>query len=366
MDAVIAAASQPDRLSDIAQAVAGELARPVRGMHATIAARVFRYVGPIARPVQVFHDSVAAVVYAAVPAGARAVGAGVDLIRRLDDGYPATTAFINAVWGDTLDDASSPLAGAPTIRDQDHGRIATAPVTGPNVVVLLHGLGQTERCWLRSGPESLYERLRGEPDTTPLLVRYNSGLPVSRNGRTVSDLLEGLLNDQIQSLSLVGFSMGGLVARAALGSAPPASRWPSLLRDIVTIGSPHGGTPLASLAPMASRALGIAATTRPLADMIERRSRGLKEMDGSHGWGDTVVSAPGSVQPRHHYVAATATADVTHPVGVVMGDLIVRVGSATNPAVTTDNVRVVGGVRHFDLLGSSEVVDQVVDWVRGN
>ena len=77
------------------------------------------------------------------------------------------------------------------------------------------------------------------------------------------------------------------------------------------------------------------------------------------------MSRPGSVQPRHHYVAATATADVAHPIGVAMGDLIVRVGSATNPAVTTDNVRVVGGVRHFDLLGSSEVVDQVVDWVRG-
>ncbi|MBT8201790.1 MAG: alpha/beta fold hydrolase [Acidimicrobiia bacterium] len=335
-------------------------------MHSTIVGRVFRYLGPIARPVQILHDAVAGAVYAAVPIGARLVGAGADLARGPGDGYPATTAVVNALWGDTLAGASSPLAVGPSIRGSD-GRTVGSVAVGPNVVVLLHGLGQTESCWLRHGSESLGQRLDEEAGTTPLLVRYNTGLPVSRNGRAVSDLLEGLLSertDQIETVSLIGFSMGGLVARAALDSAPPAARWPTLLRHVVTIGSPHRGTPLAAIAPLASRALGIAATTRPLATMVERRSRGLKDMDGSHAGGETFEPAPGPGRPRHHYVAATITGDMTHPIGAVMGDLVVGVGSATGPAVTTDNVRVVGGVRHFDLLGSEAVVDQVVDWVR--
>ena len=51
-----------------------------------------------------------------------------------------------------------------------------------------------------------------------LYLDYNTGRRISRNGRTLSKLLQDLVDDNpnISQIDLVGHSMGGLVARSAL------------------------------------------------------------------------------------------------------------------------------------------------------
>jgi len=66
--------------------------------------------------------------------------------------------------------------------------------------------------------EATANGLRDDLGYSPVFLRYNTGLHVSVNGRTLAEILE-LLQDQwpvpITELVLIGHSMGGLVARSA-------------------------------------------------------------------------------------------------------------------------------------------------------
>ena len=61
----------------------------------------------------------------------------------------------------------------------------------PRLAVFVHGLCETDRSWIRSSSDpaspaasaTYGERLRSDLGYTPLLVRYNTGLHVSENGR---------------------------------------------------------------------------------------------------------------------------------------------------------------------------------------
>ncbi len=57
---------------------------------------------------------------------------------------------------------------------------------------------------------------------TPVYLRYNTGLPVGRNGADLAWLLDDLVAAwpvPVRSIALVGHSMGGLVVRAAFHAA---------------------------------------------------------------------------------------------------------------------------------------------------
>jgi triacylglycerol esterase/lipase EstA (alpha/beta hydrolase family) len=55
--------------------------------------------------------------------------------------------------------------------------------------------------------------------TRPCTVRYNTGLHISQNGRALAEQLEELVQAwpvPVEEICIVGYSMGGLVARSAL------------------------------------------------------------------------------------------------------------------------------------------------------
>ncbi|MBT8164232.1 MAG: alpha/beta hydrolase [Acidimicrobiia bacterium] len=368
-----------DELRDLGGAtslVVERLVGPVEGMHRAISGNAFRYVGPAGRPVQVVHDGMVGGVYRAIRGGAGLLGAAAGALAasRLPEASPVSgsrrgagvQAALNGVWGDELDARGNELAVALSIRRS--GRMIPVDRDGladayrepsDHIVVLLHGLGQTERCWTASEP-GLLDQLAGSVGT-PVLVRYNSGLPVERSGAELAELLEALVENwpvDEPRLSLVGYSMGGLVARSACVAASAAGHeWMSHARDLVTVGAPHHGSPIARAARLGSRALGIAATTRPLSRFIDTASAGIKDLE------DGVADPEGTAGIRQHFMAAVVTAEERHPVGVVAGDLIVRVASAAGRMLGPSNVRVLGGKRHFSLLSDPEVADQIVAWL---
>jgi hypothetical protein len=148
----------------------------------------------------------------------------------------------------------------------------------------------------------------------------------------------------------------------------------------VTLGTPHLGAPLEKGVNVASWTLSLAPESRPLGEFLDHRSDGIKDLRfgaiREDDWDDTDPDAlltdlvadvplPGSVE--QHFVAGVVTTEPTHPIGALVGDLIVRVGSGIGRGrrrhVAATNVRILGGRHHVDLAGDPAVHEQVRAWL---
>jgi pimeloyl-ACP methyl ester carboxylesterase len=371
-----------------AQGIAG-MTRLVQDLHEAIADRSFG-----GAPSRVAHDAIAGAAYAAVRAGGsgavRAVAAAVDALsdaneRRLDRSPRGRMVLgvVNGYVGDRLAEDGSTLAIEMGVRHR--GRPvplrpeALAAAYGdvrPRVAVLLHGLGETEGAWrlgaaARDG--STYLRTLAELGFTPVEVRYNSGLRIGANGRTLATLLDELVAawpTPIDELALIGHSMGGLVIRSACHVADADGRdWPARVRDIVYLGAPHLGAPLEDLAYQGSRVLGRLPETRWLSRTIEVRSAGIRDLREGR-LDDLLDEIPLLEGPCHHAISGTVTQDPEHPVGRALGDLLVTSGSASGSgwrgrrlALSADDGRRLGGATHFALLNHPLVDELLRTWL---
>ena len=68
-----------------------------------------------------------------------------------------------------------------------------------------------------------------------------------------------------------------------------------------------------------------------------------------------------------HFIAATLSRGGGDPLGTVVGDLFVRVPSASGAGrrrrVPFADGRRLGGLTHFDLLNHPDVYEQIRDWL---
>ncbi len=369
---------------------AERVALPVETMHQVIAGHWFGPLGAVGAPVRKLNDILMTAAYGSVRLGADAVGVGLDELITIDRGVSdQVQAFVNGLWGDDLGRHEDRLEITMAIRDHGGAPVMIGPdlaVAFPaataRLVVLVHGLVETEQCW--SGPATepgLAQALENDARLTPVSIRYNSGLRVSNNGELLASLLEDVYSAwpvPVQSIALVGHSMGGLVVRSACEAARAAGHgWIDDVDNIVTVGAPHRGSPLEKLANVSAWGLGIAPVTRPLAGFLNRRSVGIKDLrfgaiveddwkgvDPDALLRNAVVDRPLTPGIDHHFVAAVVTSDPTHPVGAAIGDLVVRPGSSTGGGhLEPRNVVVVGGKHHFDLLRDPDVIDCVLGWL---
>lgn len=245
---------------------------------------------------------------------------------------------------------------------------------GPRAVLLVHGLATTEWSWCLDAQKHLGDPaanfgtlLRDELGFTPIYARYNSGRHISQNGRALAERLEGLVDawpQPLEELLLLGHSMGGLVLRSALHLAhDQGMRWPTRVRRIITLGSPLQGAPLEKFGNIATAVLAAVdlPSTRIPARLINGRSAGIKDLrygyvqDGE--WQDRDPDAvaidgrlPATLPPgvAWCFIAATVADSATHPVSHAIGDLLVRVQSASGPqdAPPVLSTHHVGGVHH--------------------
>ncbi len=202
------------------------LSRGIGDVHLAVSRRVFRALGPPALPVQLMHDAIAR---ADLRGGERwPVGRRPDAAagRR----RPLVLGALNGLIGDELHAQGSPLA-IPMAAE----RIGE-PRT-PDVVVFVHGLGETELAW---GAEPYGDRL---PGWTPVYVRYNTGRSIAEHAAELGALIEALDWD-VERIALVGHSMGGLVARSACARG---GDWTARVSHTISLGTPHDGAPLEQL-----------------------------------------------------------------------------------------------------------------------
>ncbi|RKH06627.1 esterase/lipase family protein [Corallococcus carmarthensis] len=384
-----------------ASRLAVQATRGVMGLvgevHCTIASGPSILGRPLERPAR----AVTGWIYSALQEVTRHVGAGLDAVLAqlspwLGDSAPgpqreAVVSALNGVLGDALEEQGNPLAipmtfrvhGQPLRLDPEALREAL-PEAGSRLLVLIHGSSMNDLQWSRRGHDH-GAALARDLGYTPVYLHYNSGLHISRNGRAFSELLEQLVSCwpvPLESLTLMGHSMGGLVARSACLTAEAVGHgWRPLLRKLVCLGTPHHGSPLERGGSWVDVLLEISPYSAPFARLGRIRGAGVTDLrfgnvldahwEGRErfGWGGDArrgLTLPEGV--ACYAVAATTAKALAER---LPGDGLVPVDSAlgrhAQPELTLcfpeANQRIIVGANHLDLLDHPEVYATLRTWL---
>ena len=356
--------------------VADELVvRSIRDTHDAWADRFGGYPG----------RTITSAVYAGVGLGFRAAATGLDKVAatgvgpRLEDGPRGrfVSSAVNGLIGDRLVSERPRLAISMAVRA--HGRdvpldadglAAAFPDATGRVVVFVHGLCENESYWnrWRERTGTTYGEMLAGEGWTPVFLRANTGLGLRENGAALSALMQRLVDawpTPVTRVAMVGHSMGGLILRAAGAVASDVEQpWTEHVSDVVTLGTPHLGAPVARGIGHGSRGLGRVPETAAFGRILDWRSVGVHDLVA--GLAEDVPPLP---HARYRLVAATLTERPRHPVGHVVGDLLVRVPSAYGrdrhgaelfPDATVLHL---GRTDHFGLLNHPEVHRALRDWL---
>jgi pimeloyl-ACP methyl ester carboxylesterase len=379
----------------------------VEEMHHTIGG------GPaiLGQPFRALVELFSAPAYASIRGVTKLVGASLDrvleeLAPALGDRapraeYEAARAALNGVLGDLLADNGNALAIAMELRVDGKPLVLTKEALtartelGGKLAVLVHGSSMDDASWLRAGHDH-GARLAADLGFVPVRVLYNSGRHVSTNGRELAGLVDALVAAwpvAIEELVVIGFSMGGLVARAAIRAAEDEQlAWRAKLTGLATIGTPHHGAPLERAGNLVDVLLGVSRYSEPLVKLGQIRSAGVTDLrygnvlDGD--WqgrdrfaraGDPRTPCPLPSGVPALAIAASASKVLPPSLGPTAGDVdtlasdgLVPVASGlgrhTDPAhglaFPAEDQHVVAGLHHLDLLSSAEAYEHLHRWLQ--
>jgi pimeloyl-ACP methyl ester carboxylesterase len=362
----------------------------VESMHVAIGS------GPevLGKPLESLTKLVTAPTYSAVRGVTRVVGSSLDQALSLL-GKAVTAegtsgglglAALNGVLGDYLEETGNPLTTQMSLWSQGElvGLGAEALKKrfpeGDSLVFFVHGSSLDETCWKRQG-SCEPETLAASVGLTPIFLRYNSGLHVSENGSRFAALLETLVRAwprAIRDLVFIGHSMGGLVCRSACAVAEVDSlSWRPHLKALVTLGTPHHGSPLERSGNWFECMLEISRYSAPLSTLGKIRSAGVTDLRygtiSPDDWkGRDRFRRPGD--PRTavalpHDVACFAVAGQRK--AKVPSDGLVPVDSALGRHAKaeltlhfgSDRQFIAENTKHLELLNSRVVFQQVHAWL---
>ena len=302
-------------------------------------------------------------------------------------------AVLNGTIGDYLARTGNGLAtpmelvqdGAPLPPTRD--ALARAyPGASGRVVVLLHGIMCTESVWELPEGGDYGAFLARDFGFTPLYVRYNSGLAIADNGVRLAELLESVSREwpvPLEEILLLGFSMGGLVARSACHVASgDRYHWLSLVRRAIYVGTPHRGAPLERGGRVLTKLL--RAIPDPYAQLVgeigDLRSGGMKDLGDADLRHEDRASKKSLAlrDPQHpvpllpgiqHYLVAASLA-IDPWLAALFGDALVPLGSGTNGlraspgtlALPPGHVKVLADMGHMTLAHHMDVYAQIRHW----
>jgi pimeloyl-ACP methyl ester carboxylesterase len=417
-------------LRELVHATIDETTKLVQDTHASVANKPFAVLSMIeplaaaARTLQEAERAASSAVYASI----RAVNRGVqragdagealaselgaeDLAKLAAARIPEPTArelgtwtdiaqgVLNGVVGDYLAARNNGLAIGMGFRHQ--GRELTLerealaqqfPEATGKLCVFVHGLVCTEvGFWFDS------ERMHGDRTAnygsllssdlgfTPFYLRYNSGQHISANGREFAAQLERLVAAYpvpFEQIVLVGHSMGGLVSRSASYYGKQAGHgWVDKLSHVFCLGSPNHGSPLEKASNVLATVLSafdLPGTQVP-AKLLNARSAGIKDLRYGNTldehWMDKDPDAflrderaivPFVDSVSYAYVGATLHRDAEHPLGHLLGDLLVRRASAMGhhddpkQHIHFHMGEMLVGMHHLALMNHKDVYAQIL------
>ena len=306
----------------------------------------------------------------------------------------AIVSILNGVLGDHMTAHDNPLTipmgfhreGKP-LNLTPEALASAIPNPQAKVLVLLHGHCMNELQWRRNGHDH-GEVLAQANGYTPMYLRYNTGLHISKNGRAFADLLEDMVRAwpvPVDEVCIVGYSMGGLVARSAFHYGAQAQhRWMQYVHKLLFVGTPHHGSMVERAGNMVDLALEVSPYSQALARLGKIRSSGTTDL--RHGnlidedWAGRnrfahaadqrqLSQLPAGVQC--YAIAAMIAKEHNALHGKLIGDGLVPLQSALghhqdeSRALTfpEGHRKVFYGTTHLGLLDSQEVCAQLQDWM---
>lgn len=318
-----------DALSLLAEVADELVVRSVRDSHRAIADRVRTFVATstrgASRAAGVMHRAIAEGVYGGLGVGLRGAARGLDAVAatgagpRLEDDRRGRflSAAVNGLIGDRLAEGRPRLAieMAARVDGRDVSPTSAAlaaayPRATGRVVVLLHtGCARATRAGARTGRSGARPTPRSWPRRAGprSCCAPTSGLPLRENGVALAALVQRLVEAwpvPVERIALVGHSMGALVSRAAGAVATADGQlrpWTRLVTDVVMLGAPHFGAPMAVGVGHGSRAFARLPETAAFGRILDWRSRGVRDL--VVGLGEDVAPLPhapatGSWLPR--------------------------------------------------------------------
>jgi pimeloyl-ACP methyl ester carboxylesterase len=376
------------------------LTRLVETMHHNI----LRTPGILGQPTQKPAGGITGFVYKSIRGATRLVGGGIDvvlgqlgmLLGSSDSSAERETvlAALNGVLGDHLQDSANPLAIAMRLRRDGKALGLTrkslhaeVPEASGKILLLVHGLCMHDLQWRRNGHDH-GAKLAADFGFTPVYLHYNSGLHISSNGREFAAQIEKLLHAwplPVEELVILAHSMGGLVARSACHHGALAGHhWPTYLRQMIFLGTPHHGAPLERGGNWVDMVLDASPYTTAFARLGKVRSAGITDLrhgsmldeDWQHD--DRFVRSqrrPALVPlPRGvacYTIAASIAKKTGEPAKALLGDGLVPLASALGQhkdvcrSLTWPKSRqwIGYGMNHMDLLDHQSVYAQLKHWL---
>jgi hypothetical protein len=328
------------------------------------------------------------------------VGSGIDaLLDRLSlvieekESSPAREAVLaalNGVLGDHLVARNNPLAIPMQFRR--NGRPLSEPAlseaiqqSNGRLVIMVHGTCMNDLQWNREEHDH-GAALARDLGFVPLYLHYNTGLHISENGRRFSELLETIIDQSPQPVTLfiVAYSIGGLVTRSAYYYGELSDHtWPNSLQKLIFLGTPHHGAPLERAGNWIEVILEISPYSAPFSRLGKIRSAGVTDLrhgnildedwkgrdrfehSGAHR---TPVPLPNNVQC--YTIAATTGKESSKLGDDLIGDGLVTLDSALgrhkNPDLNLlfpEAHQWIGrNMNHLDLLNHPDVYETIKKW----
>lgn len=177
-------------------------------------------------------------------------------------------------------------------------------------------------------------------------------------------------------------AQGAAPTGEAQGAAPQgeAVAWVDAVRHVFCLGTPHRGAPLARLGQVAAVLLDAIdhPGTKIPGRLLKGRSAGIKDLRQGllvdEDWRgrdphalreEAAQEIPPLDHATYHFVSATVTEDREHPLGWLIGDLLVRVSSAEGPHMSSRvypiATRHYGGVLHHKVQNHPAVYRLIRD-----
>ncbi len=311
-------------------------------------------------------------------------------IQRLPRSLRRLVNILNGVMGDHLVTHKNPLAIPMDLYDSKN-YLQRETLSG-RVIILCHGLCMSHLSWNVAHNNSLGEALiDSQPNATILYLNYNTGRRISSNGRSFSNMLQNLVDDNpdISQIDLIGHSMGGLVARSALFyGKEQGNHWVQRVGNLVTLGSPHHGASLERIGVFVQDMIGKLPFAGSLAKLGDLRSAGILDLRYGSVRDADWNSLPGrSVLPqefrhparlplhvRSYFVAGTLVeGHYDSKAASLLGDGLVTVESALGEdagehtlIVPEGHKAIFYGVSHYNLIYNQRVHEQVAIWLLDN
>jgi pimeloyl-ACP methyl ester carboxylesterase len=302
----------------------------------------------------------------------------VEIENKVNRGLSMFNSAVNGLIGDHLAATRNPIsvkAGfyqkGKLIELTEDGLKKQFPQAQANLVVFVHGLCGNEDAWWfyyrKEDPMTLPYGLKLATafDVTPLYLRYNTGLSFESNARNFKRMLKKVVKNwpvEVKSMTLIGHSMGGLVSRRAVEmlGAEEDQDLISVIRDVVSLGTPHEGSPLARIAGAGEDLLNKFELTKPFGKVLGVRSTGIRGLQDGLG----ALQTSDGHNVGFHLFGATMADSTGSWINETLGDGLVQMSSALADESGKAQRLAFAAKHHMNLLNDADIYVQLEAVIR--